>query len=149
MELTKLEVTSPSFKDDEMIPAKYTADDENINPGLNIDDVPEEAKSLVVIVDDPDALNGMANIYYLNGDNDTAIQYGLTAVSKDNFNAIALSDLSLALEAKIKEVHAVMSEPEFYHQDRAEIAKAVDELKQLEEELARVYARWEELEALN
>ncbi len=53
------------------------------------------------------------------------------------------------LEKTIAEVHAAMSDPEFYEQDHAEITKAADELKQLEEELAGTYARWEELEALD
>ena len=53
------------------------------------------------------------------------------------------------LETRIREVHAAMSDPEFYQQDRGEIATAADELKQLEEELAGVYARWEALEALD
>jgi len=52
------------------------------------------------------------------------------------------------LESRIAEMHAAMSAPEFYKQDRAGIARAADELKRLEEDLARTYARWEELEAL-
>jgi len=53
-----------------------------------------------------------------------------------------------SLETKIEQFHAAMSEPEFYAQDHTEIAKVADELKLLEAELATVYARWEELEAL-
>jgi len=53
------------------------------------------------------------------------------------------------LETKIEEVHAAMSDPEFYEQDHTEVAKAADELRQLEAELAETYARWEELEALS
>jgi len=48
-------IESPSFGDDEMIPSKYSCDAENINPALTISGVPENAKSLVLIVDDPDA----------------------------------------------------------------------------------------------
>lgn len=50
-----LSLTSPVFKHKESIPELYTCDGENINPPLKIYGVPEEASSLVLIVDDPDA----------------------------------------------------------------------------------------------
>jgi len=37
------------------IPAKYTCEGDDISPALDFTGVPEEAKSLVLIVDDPDA----------------------------------------------------------------------------------------------
>lgn len=46
------------FKEDGVIPARYTCDGENINPLLEIRGVPKEAKSLVLIMDDPEATNG-------------------------------------------------------------------------------------------
>jgi Raf kinase inhibitor-like YbhB/YbcL family protein len=46
------------FKEDGMIPPRYTCDGENINPLLEIRGVPKETKSLVLIMDDPDATNG-------------------------------------------------------------------------------------------
>jgi Raf kinase inhibitor-like YbhB/YbcL family protein len=48
-------VKSPAFADNDFIPAKYTCVGENINPELSIKDIPKEAKSLVLIVDDPDS----------------------------------------------------------------------------------------------
>ena len=41
-----------------MIPTKFTCDGENINPPLRFRDAPKEAKSLVLIMDDPDAPRG-------------------------------------------------------------------------------------------
>jgi len=48
-------LTSPNFKHNEKIPVRFTGDGEDINPTLEINDIPEETKSLVLIVDDPDA----------------------------------------------------------------------------------------------
>ena len=53
-----MEITSPAFKQNEFIPAKYTCEGENVNPELRISGVPEAAKSLALIVDDPDAPRG-------------------------------------------------------------------------------------------
>jgi len=53
-----LKVSSPAFNNNSLIPKKYTCDGEDINPELNIEDIPAEAKSLVLIVDDPDAPMG-------------------------------------------------------------------------------------------
>ncbi|NWF75542.1 MAG: YbhB/YbcL family Raf kinase inhibitor-like protein [Nitrospirae bacterium] len=50
-----LKISSPVFKNNEYIPQKYTCDGMDINPPLLIENVPEKAKSLVLIVDDPDA----------------------------------------------------------------------------------------------
>ncbi len=50
-----LKVSSTSFQHEGPIPLKYTCDGKNINPSLHIEDIPEEAKCLVLIVDDPDA----------------------------------------------------------------------------------------------
>lgn len=47
-------LTSPAFTEGGEIPSKYTCEGENVNPELNISGVPENAKSLVLIMDDPD-----------------------------------------------------------------------------------------------
>jgi Raf kinase inhibitor-like YbhB/YbcL family protein len=48
-------ITSPSFEDGTEIPKKFGYDNGNINPELLIQNVPLEAKSLALIVHDPDA----------------------------------------------------------------------------------------------
>jgi Raf kinase inhibitor-like YbhB/YbcL family protein len=53
-----MKVTSSAFKDNTMIPSKYTCDGMDINPPLIVEDIPEKTKSLVLIVDDPDAPGG-------------------------------------------------------------------------------------------
>lgn len=50
-----MKIESPAFQNNQNIPAKYTCDGENISPPLKISGVPENAKSLALIVDDPDA----------------------------------------------------------------------------------------------
>ena len=56
--MRRLFVKSPAFENNNPIPAKYTCDGADVNPPLNIEGVPEEAKTLVLIVDDPDAPMG-------------------------------------------------------------------------------------------
>ncbi|RJQ28454.1 YbhB/YbcL family Raf kinase inhibitor-like protein [Candidatus Parcubacteria bacterium] len=51
-------ITSPAFEDNATIPEKYTCDGGDINPELHIHNVPEDAVSLALVVDDPDAPGG-------------------------------------------------------------------------------------------
>lgn len=50
-----VKILSPAFLNNQQIPSKYTCDGENINPPLLLSEIPDNAKSLVLIVDDPDA----------------------------------------------------------------------------------------------
>lgn len=51
----QLKVTSSAFENEKMIPVRYTCDGQNLNPPLDIEHIPELSKSLVLIVEDPDA----------------------------------------------------------------------------------------------
>ncbi|MBR9705838.1 YbhB/YbcL family Raf kinase inhibitor-like protein [Candidatus Pacearchaeota archaeon] len=50
-----MEITCPDFENNEKIPIRFTGDGEDINPSLLFEDIPEDTKSLVLIMDDPDA----------------------------------------------------------------------------------------------
>jgi hypothetical protein len=53
-----MKISSDAFLNNGLMPAKFTADGEKINPQLSIEGVPQAAKSLVLVVDDPDAPSG-------------------------------------------------------------------------------------------
>jgi Raf kinase inhibitor-like YbhB/YbcL family protein len=54
-----LKVTSSVFENGGEIPSRYTCDGNDINPPLTVESIPDTAKSLVLIVDDPDAPMGV------------------------------------------------------------------------------------------
>ena len=55
----KMKITSPAFEQGGIIPDKFAKKCENVNPPLRIEDIPAKTKSLVLIVDDPDAPIGL------------------------------------------------------------------------------------------
>ncbi len=50
-----MEITSPEFGSMQKIPKKFSCQGKSINPTLHIKNIPEKAKSLALIMDDPDA----------------------------------------------------------------------------------------------
>lgn len=53
-----MKIIVDAFQEKETIPTRYTCDGDNISPRILFGDVPQEAKSLVLIMDDPDATGG-------------------------------------------------------------------------------------------
>jgi len=49
------------LKTKKRIPTKYTCDGDDVNPPLTIEGASKETRSLVLIIDDPDAAIGMWN----------------------------------------------------------------------------------------
>ncbi len=53
-----MRIMSPAFEDGGRVPPKYTCDGDDVNPELRFADVPENAVSLAIIIDDPDSPSG-------------------------------------------------------------------------------------------
>lgn len=51
-------ISSSAFQNNSSMPPMYTCDGKDISPPLSFSEVPASAKSLALIVDDPDAPNG-------------------------------------------------------------------------------------------
>jgi Raf kinase inhibitor-like YbhB/YbcL family protein len=56
---TVMKISSLAFEEGKDIPVQYTCKGEDISPALMISNVPEKAKSLALICDDPDAPRGI------------------------------------------------------------------------------------------
>ena len=70
----KLSVRSVAFSQGGHIPKKYSCDGEDINPPLEISDIPATARSLALIMEDPDAPRGIFDHWIVwNIPPDTAI----------------------------------------------------------------------------
>lgn len=61
--MSDLRLKSPAFSDGEPIPDKYGLTEENVNPPLEFEGVPEEAESLVLLMDDPDAVEPAGKVW--------------------------------------------------------------------------------------
>ena len=58
-----LQLTSSAFEDGASIPEQYGREAENVNPPLAIGSVPGEAASLVLVMDDPDAVEPAGKVW--------------------------------------------------------------------------------------
>ena len=55
----KMKIINPAFEDGGTIPERFSKNGQNVSPELRIQGTPAEAKSLALIVDDPDAPVGL------------------------------------------------------------------------------------------
>ncbi len=55
---SELKITSPVFENNSDIPRRYACDGKNISPPIEIKNVPPQAKTLALIIDDIDAPRG-------------------------------------------------------------------------------------------
>lgn len=62
-----MRIESSAFKHQKPIPKKYTCEGEDVSPPLTFSDIPKNTKSLVLIVDDPDAPRGTFDHWILWG----------------------------------------------------------------------------------
>ena len=65
--MAALRLTSPGFRHDDPLPARYTADGEDVSPPLAWSGIPEGTQEFVLICDDPDAEEGMFTHWVVYG----------------------------------------------------------------------------------
>ena len=58
-----MKIESSVFQNGSEIPRKYGYKKDNINPPLSIKEIPNETKSLTLIMDDPDAMGAVGKIW--------------------------------------------------------------------------------------
>jgi Raf kinase inhibitor-like YbhB/YbcL family protein len=61
--MTALRLRSPAFANGDRIPDRYGYTEENVNPPLEIDGVPEASESLALVIDDPDAVKPAGTVW--------------------------------------------------------------------------------------
>jgi Raf kinase inhibitor-like YbhB/YbcL family protein len=58
-----MDISSPAFADRDPIPPQYGYTNRNVNPPLSWSGVPEEAVTLALVVDDPDAVDPAGKVW--------------------------------------------------------------------------------------
>lgn len=61
--MASLQLTTSAFEASDPIPRECGYTEANVNPPLEIDDVPEKADSLTLVVDDPDAIEPAGKVW--------------------------------------------------------------------------------------
>lgn len=86
-----LVLTSPAFAPGARIPAQYTCEGRDVSPALGWTSIPESAKSLALIVDDPDAPDPAApKMTWVHW-----VLYNLPAATRGLPEAVSRADLPL------------------------------------------------------
>lgn len=78
-----MKITSPAFENGETIPQKYSRDAEDLSPPLRFSEVPPEARSLVLIMEDPDAPKGTFTHWIVFNISPTIGEFGENHVPDD------------------------------------------------------------------
>ncbi|MBS3903004.1 MAG: YbhB/YbcL family Raf kinase inhibitor-like protein [Anaplasmataceae bacterium] len=63
--IDRFSISSPDFENHGLIPERFTCEGSDINPEIHIHYTPPGTKSLVLIMDDPDASSGGVFIHWL------------------------------------------------------------------------------------
>ena len=61
--MIRLNLSSTDFENGGTIPRKYGYKNENLSPTLKISEIPDGAKSLALIMDDPDAMGAVGKVW--------------------------------------------------------------------------------------
>ena len=61
--MSKFSITSSDFKEGEEIPKKFGYKFENKQPNIEVNNIPENASSIALIMDDPDAMAAVGKIW--------------------------------------------------------------------------------------
>ena len=81
-------LSSPSFRNNQPMPAKHSCEGEDASPALKWEDAPAGTKSFALIVDDPDAPGG-SWVHW--------VMYGIAAITKELPENVAKTDTVAAL----------------------------------------------------
>ena len=63
MNMSKFSISSPDFKEGEEIPKKFGYKFENKQPSIIADNVPQNASTIALIMDDPDAVAAVGKVW--------------------------------------------------------------------------------------
>ncbi len=55
IKISNMEITSTAFDNNQNIPSKFSCDGQSVSPALKFSNIPDNVKSLALIVEDPDA----------------------------------------------------------------------------------------------
>ena len=91
-----MELTSSDFQEGSEIPKKFGYKHENEQPNIEFSSVPSEAKTLAIIMDDPDAMKAVGKVWVhwltYHGVNDTAKIEGKTDFGEIGYGGPAPPD---------------------------------------------------------